>query len=329
MKKLFHSMTIGLISLGAMAPGLQSAGAAPEAEPLRIVTTTAMIADVVRAVAQDRAEVKHLMGEGSDPHLYAPTRGDVVALQQADLIFYNGLLLEGRMGDVLARVGRRGKPVVAVAEVVRDREDFVLLHDEEGPDPHLWMDPRIWVMVTAEVARVLSEIEPDHAEFFAAGAQAYSRRLLELDAYARTVIGSIPPARRHLVTAHDAFGYLGRAYGLEVHGIQGLSTETEAGVRDIENLIKFIVGQEIPAIFIETSISDRNVRAVVEGADARGHRLIIGGELFSDAMGPADSYEGTYIGMIDHNVSTIAAALGGEVPERGMQGKLSKPLGLK
>lgn len=321
---------MGLISLGALVPGLKPLEAAPEKDPpLRIVTTTAMIADVARAVAGDRAEVNNLMGEGSDPHLYTPTRRDVVALEQADLVFYNGLLLEGRMGDVLARLGRRGKPVVAVAERVRDRGEFVLLFEEDGPDPHLWMDPRVWILATEEVARVLSEIQPQHAGAFASGAAAYAEELLALDAYARGVIESIPEGRRHLVTAHDAFGYLGRAYGLEVHGIQGMSTETEAGVRDIENLIRFMVSQEIPAIFIETTVSDRNVRAVVEGAAARGHRVVIGGELFSDAMGPSGTYEGTYIGMIDHNVSVIAAALGGEVPERGMQGKLSNPLGLE
>jgi len=145
----------------------------------------------------------------------------------------------------------------------------------------------------------------------------------ELNEYAAEVIASIPPGQRYLVTAHDAFGYLGRAYGLEVRGIQGLSTESEAGVRDIENLIDFLVAQGIPAVFVETSVSDKNVRALLEGAQARGHDLVIGGELFSDAMGPSGTYEGTYIGMIDHNATTIARALGGDAPERGLNGKLA------
>lgn len=306
--------------LGFLCLPLQAA----EQDRYKVVATVGMIADVVREIAGDRAEVANIIGEGVDPHLYSPTRGDVLLLQGADIIFYNGLMLEGRMADVLIRMARRGKPVHAVTEAILEKEDYVILDEDEYYDPHVWMDVGGWMVATEVIARALAEFDPNQAEAYQSRATAYRERLVELDAYARRVLGSIPEDKRVLVTAHDAFGYLGRAYGIEVRGIQGISTDSEAGVRDIENLVAFLVEREIPAIFVETSISDKNVRAVIEGAAARGWRVRIGGELFSDAMGPAGSYEGTYIGMIDHNVTTIARALGGEAPEKGMQGKLGR-----
>lgn len=290
--------------------------------PFRAVATVGMVADIVRSVAGNRAHVIQLVGEGVDPHLYSPTRNDVVALTQADIIFYNGLLLEGRMGDLLVRMARRGKPVHAVAEVILDQDDYVLTDEDDRFDPHIWMDVRGWMKAVEVVTQALSDFDPAYADTYRGNADRFLVELEELDEYARSVLGSIPARRRVLVTAHDAFSYLGRAYGLEVRGIQGLSTDSEAGIRDIEELIRFLVERDIPAVFIETSIADRNVRALVEGARARSHMVRIGGTLFSDAMGPSGSYEGTYIGMIDHNVTTIARALGGEAPERGMRGKL-------
>ena len=286
-----------------------------------VVATVGMVADIVRNVAGERANVVNIVGEGVDPHLYTPTRRDVVLLRRADIIFYNGLLLEGRMGDVLRRMERRGTPAVAVAEAVKAAGDYPLLEEEDGLDPHLWMDVGAWKRATRVVAARLAEFDPDHADAYAANAERYIAELSALDEYVRGIVATIPEDRRILVTAHDAFGYFGRAYGIEVRGIQGMSTDSEAGVRDIENLIRLIVDRDIPAVFIETSVSDRNVRALVEGARARGHTLRIGGELFSDAMGRTGTYEGTYIGMIDHNATTIVRALGGEAPERGMRGK--------
>lgn len=287
------------------------------------VGTIGMVADIVREVAGDTGQVEGIIGEGVDPHLYKPTRQDVVSLSRADIIFYNGLMLEGKMGDVLVRFARRGKPIYAVTEAILEQGDYVMTDEEAHYDPHVWMDVQGWMKAVGVVRDALTEFKPEHADIFTENAEAYLAKLEELDGYARHAISSIPENKRVLVTAHDAFGYLGRAYGLEVKGIQGLSTESEAGVRDIEALITFLVQNDIPAVFVETSVADKNVRALVEGAQARGHDLVVGGELFSDAMGPAGTYEGTYIGMIDHNITTITRALGGKADPGGMQDKLN------
>ncbi len=289
----------------------------------RVVATVGMIGDIVKNVAGDRAEVQTLIGEGVDPHLYKPTRNDVVKLSRADIVFYNGLMLEGKMGDVLIRVARSGKPVYAVTEAILDQGDYVITTESEHYDPHVWMDVAGWMRAVGVVRDALIEFDPSHEQAYRANADAYLEKLKELDEYARACFESIPEHARVLVTAHDAFNYMGRAYGLEVRGIQGLSTESEAGVQDIERLVQFLVDRRIPAVFVESSVADKNVRALVEGAAARGHAVRIGGTLFSDAMGPAGTYEGTYIGMIDHNVTTITRALGGNAPEAGMQGKLA------
>jgi len=320
-------------TLALMTPLLLAAGCdqsqasderdGPRAYPYKITATVGMITDIVRNVAGDKAQVAGIIGEGVDPHLYKPTRTDVVKLSEADVVFYNGLMLEGKMGDVLVRIARQGKPVYAVTEAILDQGDYVMTDEHDLYDPHVWMDVRGWIRAVGVVADALSEYDPANASMYEANAAAYIERLEALDAYAKRVLGSIPPQQRVLVTAHDAFGYLGRAYDLEVRGIQGLSTESEAGVQDIERLVSFLVEHHIPAVFVETSVADKNVRALVEGAAAKGHEVTIGGELFSDAMGPAGTYEGTYIGMIDHNVTTIARALGGDAPAGGMQGKLS------
>lgn len=290
-----------------------------------MVCTVGMITDIVRNIAGDYAQVEGIIGEGVDPHLYKPTRSDVVKLSTADVIFYNGLLLEGKMTAVLMRVASSGKPVKAVAEAIFETSDYLLQKDDgsEHTDPHVWMDVRGWMQVVPVVAETLSSFDPAHADIYAANATAYAKQLEALGAYAQQAIGSIPESKRVLVTAHDAFNYLGRATGLTVRGIQGVSTESEAGVRDLEDLVNYIVEQQIPAVFVETSVADKNVRALVEGANARGHAVRIGGALFSDAMGQAGTYEGTYIGMIDSNITTITRALGGAAPELGMQGKLT------
>ncbi len=291
--------------------------------PYRVVTTVGMIADLAREVGGEQADVRALIGEGVDPHLYNPTRSDVAALMGADIIFYNGLLLEGKMTDVLIRVGRGGKPVYAVTDLIA--ENYLLESDEmEGyHDPHVWMDVSAWMKALDVVRDALSEFDPTHADLYTERADAYRERMEELHDYAKAMIGTIPERNRILITAHDAFNYFGRAYDLEVLGIQGISTESEAGLQDINRLVDLIVERNIGAVFVETSVADKNVRALIEGARARGQTVRIGGTLFSDAMGPAGTYEGTYIGMIDHNVTTITRALGGEAPEQGLHGMLS------
>lgn len=296
------------------------------AEPYTVVCTVGMITDIVRNVAGDTAQVEGIIGEGVDPHLYKPTRSDVVKLSRADVVFYNGLMLEGKMTDVLVRVASSGKPVKAVTEAILEDSNYLMEKDDgsEHSDPHVWMDVRGWIQAVPVVANALSSFDPFHANLYSSNAALYVKQLEALDAYAQQSIGSIPESQRVLVTAHDAFNYLGRATGLTVRGIQGVSTESEAGVRDLEDLVNYIVELKIPAVFVETSVADKNVRALVEGANARGHDVRIGGALFSDAMGQAGSYEGTYIGMIDSNITTITRALGGEAPEGGMQGKLTQ-----
>lgn len=300
-----------------------SSEAPREEGSLQVVATIGMIADVVRVVAGAHAQVDGIVGEGVDPHLYKPTAADVKAMQSADLVFYNGLMLEGKMADVLVKLAGSGKAVFAVTEAVLEDPDYILSDEESHDDPHVWMDVAAWSKAVGVIERALAEADPANAAGYRDNAAAYREQLAELDRYARETLATVPQEKRVLVTAHDAFGYLARAYGIEVRGVQGISTESEAGVKDVEDLVTFLVERKIPAVFIESSVSDKQVRALVEGAAAKGHSVIIGGELFSDAMGPAGTYEGTYLGMIDHNVTTIARALGGTAPEKGFQGKLS------
>jgi len=321
-------LLLAIAAAGLLALPPLPATADDQARPYTVTATTGMITDIVREVAGDRAVVQGIIGEGVDPHLYKPTRDDIVKLMQADVVFYNGLMLEGKMTDVLVRTARKNPHVHAVTDLLAEDPGGYVMTDPKGHyDPHVWMDPRGWMKAVESVAGALAAYDPDHAGDYHANATRYLARLDKLDAYARTAIASIPAGQRVLVTAHDAFGYLGRAYGIEVRGIQGISTESEAGVKDINDLVGFLVDNRIAAVFVETSVADKNVRALIEGAEARGHAVKIGGKLFSDAMGHPGTYEGTYIGMIDHNVTTIVRALGGEAPARGMQGRLAADAG--
>lgn len=284
------------------------------AQPLRVVATTAMIADPAREIAGPHATVTALMGEGVDPHLFKPARADMATLLAADLVLANGHYLEGRMNDAFDRVAARGTPVVRVAETVAPD---LLIEDPEYPgqaDPHLWMDPIAWLEVTNAITDALIEADPQNTDTYRANAATYQTKLRRLHAHAELAIATIPDSQRVLVTAHDAFNYFARRYHIEVHAIQGLSTESEAGVRDIENLVALLVDRRIPAVFTESSVSDRNIRALIAGAKARGHTVALGGSLYSDAMGPADTRQGTYLGMIEHNINTIVLALGGTIP---------------
>lgn len=302
----------------AAAPGLAAAPAF--AATPRIAATTGMIADIARHLtgAPAGAEVTALLGAGMDPHGYRPTRTDILALSRADVILWHGLNLEAQFTDVMADLARQ-RTVAALADALpADR----LLADPEyadRPDPHVWFDPTLWSLVAQEGARVLTAAGFDTT----AATEAYLTEAKEIDAYSRTVLDSVPEPARILVTAHDAFSYFGRAYGWQVEGIQGISTDSEAGLARIAELVDLLVTRGIKAVFVESSVSDRTIRALIEGAAAQGHDVAIGGELFSDAMGADGTYEGTWLGMIDHNVTTIARALGGDAPPRGMSGKLA------
>ncbi|NBN65185.1 zinc ABC transporter solute-binding protein [Microvirga tunisiensis] len=318
--------TVPAVSLVSSGPALAAApAAAPAAGALTVVTTTGMIADAARRVGGEAVSVTSLMGPGVDPHAYRQTRTDIVAMTRADLVLWHGLYLEAQMEDFFADLGRK-RQVVAVADGL-DRARLLSHADYAGRfDPHVWMDPMLWSGVVIAVRDALTAARPGQAPLFAANAEAHLAELAGLDAYSRQVLGTVPEASRVLLTAHDAFGYFGRAYGYEVIGIQGISTQSEAGLNRVAELVDLLVSRKIGAVFVESSVSDRNIRALIEGAASRGHAVTIGGELFSDAMGQSGTYEGTYLGMIDHNVTLVARALGGTAPARGMNGTLSAGL---
>ena len=317
----------GILKSAAIAVTVLLSGGVPAlaGASLSVVATTGMIADAARAVGGDAVTVTALMGSGVDPHSYRQTRSDIVAMTKADLVLWHGLYLEAQMEDFFADLARKRR-VVAVAEAIDPSR--LLGHQEYAGrhDPHVWMDPALWADVVIGVREALTEALPSEAAVFRANAEAYLADLAALDAYSRGVLASVPEGARVLLTAHDAFSYFGRAYGYEVIGIQGISTQSEAGLNRVSELVDLLVDRKIAAVFVESSVSDRNIRALIEGAAAKGHEVRIGGELFSDAMGETGTYEGTYLGMIDHNVTLISKALGGTVPAGGMAGRLSAGL---
>ncbi len=272
---------------------------------MKITATTGMIADMAENIGGPHVEVTALMGPGIDPHLYKATAGDLRRLQQADLILHNGLHLEGKMAEVLERLATR-RPVYAVSSALpRER----VLASREVPDPHIWMDPGLWRLAGEGLLRKLIELDPPHADDYRANAEAWLKKVDALDAWARKELGAIPPRQRVLVTAHDAFRYFGQAYDVEVVGLQGISTATEFGLNDIKRVRELIIERKVKAIFIESSVSGKGVQALREGVEKVNGRLAIGGILYSDAMGEPGTHEGTWIGMLEHNVRTIARAL--------------------
>lgn len=321
---LFAAVGCGDASRGTPGTTTADASVKPSGLP-RVITTVGMVTDIVRQVAGARAEVVGLLNEGVDPHLYHPTRNDVQRLSNADVIFYGGLMLEGRMEESLHKLKQNGKvKVFAVSEslnpaILRKPQEF-----DGHFDPHVWMDVKLWSQCVSAVANGMSEFDAVHAEEYRERAEDYQNELKQLDEYVRGVIESVPREQRVLVTAHDAFGYFARAYGLEVKSVQGISTDSEAGVADINSLVELLVERKIGAIFVESSVSDKGLRAVIEGAAKRNWAVKVGGELYSDAMGTAGTYRGTYIGMIDHNATVIARELGGNAPEKGFKGTLTE-----
>ncbi len=274
--------------------------------PIRIVCTTGMVADLVSQVGGKQVEVTALMGAGVDPHLYKASPGDARLLQSADMIVYSGLHLEGKMTDLFERLAQQ-KPTFAVTAGMEHQR---LLSNEAGVhDPHVWFDVELWSTGASVVRDRLAEFDPEHADLYRERCSNYQQELAKLHAETKEALATIPPEQRVMVTAHDAFRYFGRAYEVDVRGIQGISTESEAGVKQVNDLVNFLIEQRVKAVFVETSVSDQNVKSLVEGCGAQGHLLKIGGELYSDAMGTAGTPEGTYAGMIRHNVSTIVSAL--------------------
>jgi manganese/zinc/iron transport system substrate-binding protein len=279
-----------------------------DSSKIQVTTTIGMIADIVKNVGGDHVEVSGLMGPGVDPHLYKASQGDIAKLENADIIFYNGLNLEGKMNDIFVKMARN-TPTYAVTENIDKKH---LLDDPANPDhvdPHLWFNVELWMSAVEVVRDALIEQDPGNKEDYNENANVYLQQLEDLHEYVKAQVEKVPAESRVLVTAHDAFGYFGEAYGFEVLGLQGLSTDSEYGLKDIKHLVDVIESRNIKAVFIETSISDESIKALVQGAKKRNHEVTIGGELFSDAMGEEGTEEGTYIGMVKHNVDTIVNAL--------------------
>ena len=278
----------------------------PHSNRIQIVTTISQIGEPIEVIGGNRVDVESLMGPGVDPHLYKATQGDINTLQDADIILYNGLHLEGNMGEVFANMSAN-KTIVSLGESL-DKEKFLM--DEEGAiDPHIWFDVDLWKEALDVAVEELKKISPEDADYFEENKQTYFSKLDELKKEAVEKISSIPEEQRVLVTAHDAFGDFGRMNDIEVIGLQGLSTEDEVGLSDIGSTVQLLIEKKVPAVFIESSINQSSIRAVIDGASKEGLKVTLGGELFSDAMGAKGTEEGTYLGMYHHNVETIYQAL--------------------
>jgi manganese/zinc/iron transport system substrate-binding protein len=316
MNQLLRSSSLLLMIgwLAAAAAGCEQSaqagrsGAALDGAKLRVVATTGMVADLARRIAGEHASVEALMGPGVDPHLYKPTAGDVRKLSRANVVLYNGLHLEGKMGQIFARLARRRQVVAIAAKLPKAR----LLSPPEYPgahDPHVWFDVELWSRTVPRVVAALSAQRPAHRAAFEANGRAYQRELSALDRWVREQLRAVPTSRRVLITAHDAFGYFGKRYEVEVVGLQGISTAAKASLRDIKRVADVIVSRKVPAIFVESSVPRRTVQAVQAACMSRGQAVRIGGELFSDALGPKGSGAESYVAMVRHNVRQIVGAL--------------------
>lgn len=275
---------------------------------LKIVTTTGILGDAVQNIVGKDATVESLMGPGVDPHLYKATQGDLEKLENADVIVYNGLHLEGKMGEILEKIGRQ-KPVIAIANGIETNQLRSAPGFQTAHDPHIWFDVHLWRQGVQYLGQELQKIDTLHAKKFQQNSESYLLELDSLHTWIGLEIQTIPPTQRVLITAHDAFGYFGRAYKIEVKGLQGISTVAEFGLQDISNLVTFITERKIKAVFVESSVPKKSIEAVVEGCKQRGHTVLIGGTLYSDALGAKGTPAGTYIGMVKENVATLVNAL--------------------
>ncbi|MDO8481284.1 MAG: zinc ABC transporter substrate-binding protein [Nanoarchaeota archaeon] len=281
---------------------------AQDSGKLQIVATTGMVADIAKNIGGEFVEVNALMGPGVDPHLYKASEGDVSLLSGADIVFYSGLHLEAKMGDVIEEM--EGKSV-AVTRTLPREELLDFPPYENQYDPHVWFNVLYWKQAAEVVRDELMARDPEHADAYRQNAAAYLQQLSELDSYVHRRAQELPADQRILVTAHDAFRYFGREYDFQVIGLQGISTQAEAGTKDVQELVDFIVSRKVKALFVESSVPERNLKAVQEACRAKGWDVQIGGQLYSDAMGDAGTFEGTYIGMVTANIDTIVGALGG------------------
>ena len=306
---VFLSIGVTLLAFGCGKPD-QSPSPNSATKKLKVVVTTGMIADLVRQIGGELITVEQLMISGVDPHLYRPNVDDVKAIRSADIVFYNGLHLEGRMGDILGK-NPKGKTFIAVAETL-PAESVLGDPDHDTVDPHVWMDVNLWTTASESIEQSLTDRLPTNKAELAERAQQLRSRLKKLDEQGLELMQSIPPEKRVLVTSHDAFRYFGKRYGLRVEGIVGISTVSEADGGRIPALVNLLHENKIPTAFIESSVPAKQVQSLVEGAASKGTNVLIGGPLYSDAMGPDGSGAETYEGMMLHNFRLIAKSLGGE-----------------
>jgi manganese/zinc/iron transport system substrate-binding protein len=276
---------------------------------LKVVTTTTMLTDLVKNIGGDAIEVQGLMGAGVDPHLYKASEGDVSKLFNADIIFYSGLHLEGKLVAVFEKMEARGKKTIGLGELLNKDELIPSKLFASNYDPHVWFNIQFFKQFSEKVTTVLVETDPKNAALFNENNRVYQEKLDALEIEVRKKIETLPKEKRILVTAHDAFNYFGNQYGFEVVGLQGISTATEAGVQDVQRLSEFIITNKVKAIFVESSVPRRTIEALQEAVLSKKHDVAIGGSLYSDALGSAGTIEGTYIGMFSYNVKTIVDAL--------------------
>ncbi|WP_332649992.1 metal ABC transporter solute-binding protein, Zn/Mn family [Lysinibacillus sp. 54212] len=299
---------LGVLGLSLLLAACNDDGGSTKEKEGVVVATTGQVGDAIKIIGGDHLQVTTLMGPGVDPHLYKATQSDLTKLDEAEVIFYNGLHLEGQMQEIFDQMAEE-KTVQAVAGEI---DKTKLLADPDNAslhDPHVWFDIDLWKEIVDTVGDTLVEEYPEYKDEFEANEEAFLAELDELKQYASNRIEEIPASQRILVTAHDAFSYFGESQGFEVRGLQGLSTDSEYGVKDVQNMVDYLVENNIKAIFVESSVSDKAMKAVIEGAKEKGHSIVIGGELFSDAMGAEGTEEGTYLGMYKHNVDTIVDSL--------------------
>ena len=276
--------------------------------PLNIVTTTGIIEDVVQNIVGDSAEVSSLMGPGTDPHLYKPTPGDIELLDEADVIIANGLHLEGKMAEMLTKYGKE-KPVIKVSDGI-NKNDLIKSADmADSHDPHIWFSPKLWMQGFEHVTLELQKIDSTKKDYYWANFERYENKVADLTIWVKKRMQSIADSSKVLITSHDAFSYFGKEFNLEVRGIQGISTLSEVGLKDIADMVDFVIERKIKSIFIETSTSDKTAQSIADGTKDKGYALKLDGPLYSDALGEPDSDAGTYIGMFKANVATIVEGL--------------------
>ncbi len=299
---------VALLSCCLSCTGSEQKNADLSQRTIQVVTTTGMIADAVTNVGGDRVQVKSLMGPGVDPHLYKASEGDVNRMMNADILFYNGLHLEGKMAEIFEKMETR----VKTAAVTHGLHNYLLLEPSTfkgNYDPHVWFDVTLWMQIVEYIRDSLIALDPSNMPVYWFNAQDYLLKLSELQKHVISQSQKVPLQKRILITAHDAFNYFGRAYDFEVRGLQGISTSAEAGTGDVQSLAQYIVGNQIPAIFVETSVPPRYIDALQAAVKSQGFDVKIGGSLYSDAMGDPKTEDGTYIGMVRHNIDTVVNSL--------------------